>query len=36
VSGDLTDGDLLVAEGIQSLREGQSITTSLARRNPNE
>jgi|TARA_B100000519_G_scaffold160777_1_gene142756 RND family efflux transporter MFP subunit len=36
VSGDLTDGDLLVAEGIQSLREGQSITTSLARRDSNE
>ena len=36
VSGDLNDGDLLVAEGIQSLREGQAITTSLARRESNE
>lgn len=36
VSGDLKDGDMLVAEGIQSLREGQSITTSMARNQPNE
>ncbi len=36
VNGDLASGDLLVAEGIQSLREGQEITTSLARRAPNE
>lgn len=36
VSGNLNEGDQLVAEGIQSLREGQPITTSLARRNANE
>ncbi|NVK55903.1 MAG: efflux RND transporter periplasmic adaptor subunit [Alteromonadaceae bacterium] len=36
VNGNLSSGDLLVAEGIQSLREGQEITTSLARRAPNE
>lgn len=36
VSGDLGEGDLLIAEGIQRLREGQEVTTSLARGNTNE
>ncbi|MBU2977379.1 efflux RND transporter periplasmic adaptor subunit [Alteromonas sp. C1M14] len=30
VSGDLAPGDMLIAEGIQRLREGQQITTELA------
>ncbi|TPV61737.1 efflux RND transporter periplasmic adaptor subunit [Aestuariibacter sp. GS-14] len=36
VSGELGEGDLLIAEGIQRLREGQEVTTSLARGNANE
>lgn len=36
VSGELGEGDLLIAEGIQRLREGQQVTTSLARGNANE
>lgn len=31
VTGDLQDGDMLIAEGIQRLRNGQEITTELAR-----
>lgn len=31
VSGELAPGDMLIAEGIQRLREGQEITTELAR-----
>ncbi|GGW74719.1 efflux RND transporter periplasmic adaptor subunit [Alteromonas halophila] len=31
VSGDLQEGDTLIAEGIQQLRDGQAITTELAR-----
>ena len=31
VTGDLTDGDMLIAEGIQRLRNGQEVTTELAR-----
>lgn len=31
VSGELSPGDMLIAEGIQRLREGQEITTELAR-----
>lgn len=30
VSGDLSPGDMLIAEGIQRLREGQTVTTELA------
>ncbi|MCP3863880.1 MAG: efflux transporter periplasmic adaptor subunit, partial [Aestuariibacter sp.] len=36
VTGELGEGDLLIAEGIQRLREGQEVTTSLARGNVNE
>ncbi|MEW9798108.1 efflux RND transporter periplasmic adaptor subunit [Alteromonas sp. CYL-A6] len=36
VSGDLKEGDTLIAEGIQRLRNGQAITTELARSNGNE
>lgn len=36
VAGDLNEGDLLIAEGIQRIREGQRVTTSLARGNSNE
>ncbi len=31
VTGDLQDGDMLISEGIQRLRNGQEITTELAR-----
>jgi RND family efflux transporter MFP subunit len=31
VSGDLQEGDMLIAEGTQRLRSGQQVTTSLAR-----
>ena len=34
VSGDLEEGDLLISEGVQRLRNGQEVTTELARRNP--
>lgn len=36
VDGEITQGDILIAEGIQRLREGQSVTTSIARGKPNE
>lgn len=35
VSGNLSPGDKLISEGIQRLREGQEITTELARRSTN-
>lgn len=35
VSGNLSPGDKLISEGIQRLREGQDITTELARRSTN-
>ncbi|AXR05926.1 efflux RND transporter periplasmic adaptor subunit [Salinimonas sediminis] len=31
VSGDLQEGDLLISEGVQRLRDGQEVTTELAR-----
>ncbi|WP_137167588.1 efflux RND transporter periplasmic adaptor subunit [Salinimonas lutimaris] len=31
VSGDLEEGDLLISEGVQRLRDGQDVTTELAR-----
>ncbi len=34
VSGDLEEGDLLISEGVQRLRNGQEVTTELARRSP--
>ncbi len=34
VSGDLNEGDLLISEGVQRLRDGQEVTTELARRSP--
>lgn len=36
VTGDLQDGDMLIAEGIQRLRNGQEITTEIARGVTNE
>ena len=36
VSGDLNEGDRLIVEGIQRLRNGQEITTEIARRSGNE
>ena len=35
VSGNLSPGDMLISEGVQRLREGQQITTELARRSDN-
>lgn len=36
VSGDLQEGDMLITEGIQRLRNGQEITTEIARRGDDE